>query len=67
MILPWLHGYKDAKVISRLTFADREEKGFWPTNGPFTTAGDIAAGWVFPLELGRGEARSIAGGEVAEY
>jgi hypothetical protein len=54
-------------LISRLTFADREKKGFWPTNGPFTTAGDIAAGRDFPLDLGSGEARSIAGGEVTAY
>jgi sulfoxide reductase catalytic subunit YedY len=67
MILPWLYGYKGAKVISRLTFSDKEEKGFWPNRGPFTTAGDIEAGRDFPLDLGPGEARSIAGGEVTQY
>jgi methionine sulfoxide reductase catalytic subunit len=67
MILPWLYGYKGAKVISRLTFSDKEERGFWPTRGPFTTAGDIEAGRDFPLDLGPGEARSITGGEVTQY
>jgi len=67
MILPWLYGYKGAKVIARLTFTDKEERGFWPTNGPFTTAGDIASGRDYPLDLGGGEARSITGGEVTAY
>jgi DMSO/TMAO reductase YedYZ molybdopterin-dependent catalytic subunit len=61
MILPWLYGYKGAKVIARLTFTDSEERGFWPTNGAFTTAGDIVAGRDYPLDLGGGEARSITG------
>jgi DMSO/TMAO reductase YedYZ molybdopterin-dependent catalytic subunit len=60
-------GYRGAKVISRLTFTDKEERGSWPTNGPFTTAGDIAVGRDYPLDLGGGKARSITGGEVTTY
>ena len=67
LIVPAKYGYKGAKVISRLTFSDKEEKGFWPNRGPFTTAGDIEAGRDFPLDLGPGEARSIDGGEVTQY
>jgi DMSO/TMAO reductase YedYZ molybdopterin-dependent catalytic subunit len=66
MILPWLYGYKGAKVITRLIFTDKAEKGFWPTTGPFTTSGVIVAGRDFPLDL-RGDVRSITGGEIAEY
>ena len=67
MILPWLYGYKGAKVIPRLTFSDKEERGFWSCQGPFTTAGDIEPSRDFPLDLGPGEARSIPGGEVTTY
>ena len=52
MILPWLYGYKGAKVISRLTFSNKEEKSFWPARGPFTTAGDIELRSGLPARFG---------------
>lgn len=62
LIVPRLYGYKGAKAITRLVFADEELKGFWPTVGPYTTHGRIAAGSDYALDLD--DRRDHPAGEV---
>jgi len=66
VIVPWLYGYKGAKVITRLEFSDKDGRGYWAWMGAFSTEGIIEAGHDYPLDLGRVR-REITGGEITEY
>jgi len=68
MILPWLYGWLQRRQSDLPAHVHRQRRErFWPTNGPFTTADDIAAGRDYPLDLGGSEVRSITGSEVTIY
>jgi DMSO/TMAO reductase YedYZ molybdopterin-dependent catalytic subunit len=62
LMVPFKYGYKSPKAIVRLVFAEEELPGYWPTVGPYTTAGDIQRGSDYPLDFE--ERRQISGGEV---
>jgi len=61
-MVPFKYGYKSPKAIVRLVFAREELRGYWPTVGAYSAAGDIQPGRDYPLDLG--EFRQITGGEV---
>jgi len=63
LVIPPKYGYKWPKAIVRLEFATTEKPGYWPTVGPYSTSGVIAAGRDLPLDLPDGS-RVIEGGEV---
>lgn len=63
LVAPSKLGYKWPKAIVRLEFAAEEKAGYWPTVGPYTSSGEILAGWDHPLDLPDGS-RRIDGGEV---
>ena len=65
MVVPPKYGYKGPKAITHLRFETTEQRGYWPTSGPYTADGTIQAGRDFPLDLG--EAREISGGEITDY
>jgi methionine sulfoxide reductase catalytic subunit len=65
MIIPWLYGYKGAKVVTKLTFQAGQEPGYWSTVGPYSVDGKIQAGQDYPLDIG--ESRPIQGGEITAY
>lgn len=65
MVVPAKYGYKWPKAIVSLSFEVLEERGYWPTVGPYTTEGRVEAGQDFPLDIG--ETRQIDGGEITEY
>ena len=62
MVVPDKYGYKGAKAIERLVFADHETTGLWSRIGPYSTGGEILAGSDLPLDLGG--SRQIEGGEI---
>ncbi len=62
LMVPFKYGYKSPKAIVRLVFAEEQLPGYWPTVGPYTTAGDIQPGSDYPLDFE--ERRQISGGEV---
>jgi DMSO/TMAO reductase YedYZ molybdopterin-dependent catalytic subunit len=62
LMVPFVYGYKSAKAIVRIEFADEELIGYWPTVGPYTTHGLIRPGRDHPLDLGG--TRTIEGGEI---
>ena len=41
MIFPTKYGYKSAKAVTTVTFADEGGKGYWPTFGGYSPEGDI--------------------------
>ncbi|MFN2227907.1 MAG: molybdopterin-dependent oxidoreductase [Anaerolineae bacterium] len=65
LMVPFLYGYKSAKAITSIDFADEELVGYWPTVGPYTTHGAIRAGRDHPLDLGG--SRPIEGGSEILY
>lgn len=65
LMVPFLYGYKSAKAIVRLDFAEEELPGYWPTVGPYTTHGTIREGRDHPLDLEG--TRTIAGGAEIFY
>lgn len=65
LMVPFLYGYKSAKAIVTMEFAEEELIGFWPTVGPYTEHGRIRAGRDYPLDLG--ESRDIQGGGEIFY
>jgi sulfoxide reductase catalytic subunit YedY len=65
LMVPFLYGYKSAKAIVTMEFAEEELIGFWPTVGPYTEHGWIRAGRDYPLDLG--ERREIQGGGEIFY
>jgi DMSO/TMAO reductase YedYZ molybdopterin-dependent catalytic subunit len=52
LIVPFKYGYKGPKAITRISFADEQLRGFWPTMGPYTDDGQIVAGVDRALDLG---------------
>jgi len=66
MIMPWLYGYKGAKVINSLEFRAQRGQGYWSDVGPYTADGAIMRGMDTPLDLD-GKARAVNGGEITEY
>ena len=66
MIVPWLYGYKGAKVVSSIEFHAQGGNGFWSDVGPYSPLGLIQAGRDTPLDLD-GRARPIKGGETTDY
>ena len=66
MIMPWLYGYKGAKVVNTIEFRAFDEKGLWSDIGPYSTSGIVLAGRDMPLDLGGGT-RPIKGGEITDY
>jgi DMSO/TMAO reductase YedYZ molybdopterin-dependent catalytic subunit len=65
LMVPFLYGYKSAKAIVTMEFAEKELIGFWPTTGPYTEHGRILAGRDYPLDLKEG--REIQGGGEIFY
>jgi len=65
MVVPSKYGYKWPKAITLLRFETEEQKGYWPSVGPYTTDGYVQAGRDFPLDLE--ETREIEGGEITDY
>jgi sulfoxide reductase catalytic subunit YedY len=65
LMVPFLYGYKSAKAIVRIEFAEEEMPGYWPAVSSFTTAGMISAGSDNPLDL-KGY-RKIEGGSEIFY
>ena len=52
LIVPAKYGYKGPKAITRIVFADKELRGYWPTVGPYSTEGEVQPGYDYPLDLG---------------
>jgi DMSO/TMAO reductase YedYZ molybdopterin-dependent catalytic subunit len=65
MVVPSKYGYKWPKAITRLRFEPEEEKGYWPSVGPYTADGYVEPGKDKPLDLDG--VREIDGGEINEY
>jgi DMSO/TMAO reductase YedYZ molybdopterin-dependent catalytic subunit len=65
LMVPSLYGYKSAKAIVAMQFAEEELIGFWPKHGPYTEHGRIRAGRDYPLDLK--ESREIRGGGEIFY
>jgi sulfoxide reductase catalytic subunit YedY len=62
LIVPFKYGYKGPKALTRLVFATEELPGYWPTEGGYSTKGDIGPGADHPLDLGG--TRRVVGGEI---
>ena len=65
MMFPAKYGYKSAKAVTAITFADRGGPGYWSTVGHYTGHGDIQPGADFPQDLG--QRMEIDGGEITAY
>jgi sulfoxide reductase catalytic subunit YedY len=65
LMVPFLYGYKSAKALVHLEFAEDDLPGYWPTVGPYTEQGAIRAGFDHPLDLEG--SREIAGGSEIVY
>jgi sulfoxide reductase catalytic subunit YedY len=65
LMVPFLYGYKSAKAIVRIEFAEEERRGYWPTAGGYSASGVIRPGRDHPLDLPG--SRQIAGGEEILY
>lgn len=63
LMVPFLYGYKSAKAITHLAFAEEELPGHWPTFGPYSTHGTISKGGDRPLDL-EGTRTIPGGGEI---
>lgn len=64
MVIPHLWGYKSIKGLSRMTFTDFPELGYWETRG---YSDDAAIEPGFTKDVNSGETRKIKGGEVMEF
>jgi sulfoxide reductase catalytic subunit YedY len=51
LMVPFLYGYKNAKAIVRLEFADEGIVGTWSSVGPYPTQGTVRRGRDNPLDL----------------
>ena len=65
LVVPPKYGYKWPKAITRLRFETDEQRGYWPTVGPYSADGTVQAGQDLPLDLD--EPRTISGGEITDY
>lgn len=65
MMFPAKYGYKSAKAVTGVTFADKGGKGYWSSVG-YTDHGNIESGMDFPQDL-PGERKQITGGEITSY
>lgn len=63
LLIPELYGYKSAKAIVRLEFAQTELRGYWSAVGGYSPAGAIRRGFDHPLDL-EGSRRIEGGGEI---
>ena len=63
LMVPFRYGYKSAKVIRHLEFAERELPGYWTTFGAYGPEGNIVAGGDRPLDL-EGTRRIEGGAEI---
>src|SRR5205823_5831780 len=67
LVMPMKYGYKSSKLITKLTFVDREGVGLVADGWPYYSAsGDILPGVDHPFEF-PDETRKIKGGEITEY
>jgi len=66
MMFPAKYGYKSAKAVTTVTFADQGGAGYWSTVGPYTHHGQIQPGYDHPQDLS-GEAKRIGWGEIKSY
>ena len=66
MMFPAKYGYKSAKAVTGVTFADRGGRGYWSSVAPYTDHGNIESGIDFPQDL-PGERKQITGGEITSY
>ncbi len=66
IMFPAKYGYKSAKAITSITFADRGGAGYWSTVGPYTGHGDIQPGFDLPQDLPK-QRMQIDGGEITAY
>jgi DMSO/TMAO reductase YedYZ molybdopterin-dependent catalytic subunit len=64
MVIPNLWGYKSCKWITRITFTDRMQGGYWEDRG-YTRSGTIEAGKTFDVNSKLW--RNISGGEVTDF
>lgn len=65
LVVPPKYGYKGPKAITHMRFETTQQRGYWPTVGPYSPDGTIQPGQDFPLDLG--EPRAISGGEIVDY
>ena len=64
MFIPDLWGYKSAKWLARIEFADRMQGGYWEDRG-YPREAAIQPGST--LDINTRERRKISGGEVTEF
>lgn len=64
LVVPHLWGYKSIKGLSKMTFTEYPELGYWETRG-YPDDAQIEPGYV--LDVNSGEKRKIKGGEVTEF
>lgn len=65
---PRRYGYKSTKLITSIQFVEQTRNGMACDLGPYYSAsGEIKPGYDHPLDLGKGERRKIAGGEITDY
>ncbi|MBU2498147.1 MAG: molybdopterin-dependent oxidoreductase [Proteobacteria bacterium] len=64
MVISHLYGYKSAKWLGRIEFADAMRGGFWEDKG-YSRSGVIEPGTT--LDVNSGLRKSIKGGEVLDF
>lgn len=67
LVIPFKYGYKSSKLITKLTFVERGERGLVADGWPYySETGDILPGVDHPFEF-PDETRKIKGGEITDY